>query len=225
MESFGTNNGQSASGEPFEPEAGTQYEVGLKTAFLEGRLSSTLAFYHLTKENILTADITTPGPFDSIAIGEARSQGIELDLSGQITDSLNLIASYAYTGTRITRDDRGNADHRLPNVPEHSGSAWLKYDFSLPPLQGLSLGTGVFLASQRQGDNENSFQLPGYVRWDAMAAYRFDVGKSRLTAQVNINNILDKEYVEYSDTFNGISRFNIFPAEPLTVLGAIRLEF
>ncbi|MGH8655668.1 MAG: TonB-dependent siderophore receptor [Gammaproteobacteria bacterium] len=225
VESFGTNNGRSATGEPFDPEGATQYEAGIKTELWEGRFSSTLAFFHLTKENILTADITTLDRFDSIAIGEARSQGIELDLSGQLTDSLSLIASYAYTDTRITQDDRGNEGHRLPNVPDHSGSAWLKYELLESPVRGLSLGTGVFLASQREGDNENSFELPGYVRWDAMATYRFNVGKSRLTAQVNVNNILDKEYFEHSDTFNGIPRFNIFPAEPLTVLGSIRVEF
>jgi Outer membrane receptor for ferric coprogen and ferric-rhodotorulic acid len=69
------------------PCAATQYEVGIKTELLEGRFSSTLAFYHLTKENVLIADITTPDPFDSMAIGEARSQGIELDIAGQITEA------------------------------------------------------------------------------------------------------------------------------------------
>ncbi len=214
VESFGRNNGRPAPGEPpFSPEEGTQYEGGLKTEFWDGRLSSTLAFYHLTKTNVLTADPLNPR-FQR-AIGEARSQGIELDIAGRVTDRLNLIASYAFTDARITRDNTGNEGHRLPNVAEHTASLWTTYDVT----ERFTAGTGIFLASDKAGDPENSFKLPGYARWDMMAAYRFNIGKSRLTAQVNVNNILDKEYYE------SINFSNILAAEPLTVLGSIRLEY
>ena len=220
VESFGRNNGRPAPGEaPFSPEEGTQYEGGIKTEFWNGRLTSTLAFYHLTKTNVLTSDPVNPR-FQR-AIGKARSQGIELDIAGQVTDGMNLIASYAFTDARITSDNRGNQGHRLPNVAEHTASFWTTYELT----DRITVGSGVFVASNKEGDPQNSFELPGYARWDMMAAYRFEVAKSRLTAQLNVNNILDKKYYESVNTNDGAPRGQILAAEPLTVLGSIRLEY
>ncbi|MGH8601385.1 MAG: TonB-dependent siderophore receptor, partial [Gammaproteobacteria bacterium] len=223
-ESVGGNNGLSATGQPFPPQQGEQYELGAKSEFFGGRLSSTLAFYHLTKQNILTSDLSTDDPFDRIAIGEARSRGIELDVAGQITDALSMIANYAYTDTEITKDNGPNQGHRLQNVPLHSGRVWAKYEV-LP--EHFDIGAGVSLVSVREGDNENTFKLPGYVTADAYAAYHWKLGKSRLTAQVNINNFLDKTYYSHSEPLNFFfgPRLMIFPGEPLTVLGSIRLEY
>lgn len=134
---------------------------------------------------------------------------------------MNLIASYAFTDARITRDNGGNEGHRLPNVAEHSASFWSTYDIT----EAFTLGTGVFLASDKAGDPENSFALPGYVRWDMMAAYRICLGKSRLTTQINVNNILDKEYYQSANNTDGLPRSEILAAEPLTFLGSIRLEY
>ncbi|MGH8552739.1 MAG: TonB-dependent siderophore receptor, partial [Methylococcales bacterium] len=97
VESLGTtSNGRTAAGSPLPPQEGEQYEAGFKTAFFDGRLSSTLAFFNVTKSNLSAADRTRPG-IAFIAAGEARSRGIELDISGQPTDRLSLIGTYAFT--------------------------------------------------------------------------------------------------------------------------------
>lgn len=225
--SFGTNNGRTASGGTLPPEIGEQWETGIKTELFDRKLSATLAFYHLTKENPLTDDFSTPDPFDSIPIGESRSQGIELDVLGQITDELGIIGSYAYTDTEVTKDNSGLQGNELENVPLHSGSAFLTYEFkNYDSLQGLRLGFGVFAAGDRQGNPQNNFILPGYVRLDAFAGYRRNVGPTRVTAQMNIENLTDKEYFEGTDVFfNSGPRLGIFPGAPLTVIGSLRVEF
>lgn len=218
-ESLGSNNrGRSRTGQAFDPEIATQYEAGVKAEFFDGRLMSSVAYYHLTKENLLTPDPVSPQ--FSVAVGEARSQGIEVDIKGQVSEAISLIGTYAYTDARITKSNGNDLGNRLLNVPEHSGSFWAKYDFVDTPLQGLSFGAGAYLASQREGDNANSFQLPGYVRIDAMAAYSLNVMGTRMTAQVNVNNLLDKRYFASSQ-----SRASILPADPLTVIGSVRLEY
>lgn len=218
-ESFGApNGGRSRVKSTFSPETADQYEVGVKTDLFGGRLSSSLAFYHLSKQHILTTD--PADPVFSAAVGEARSQGIEFDISGRLSDAVSLIASYAYTDNVITRDNSGLKGHRLPNVPRHTGSAWLKYEFQQPLLRGLSLGAGAYIVSQVQGDTGNTFQLPGYVRFDAFAAYAMKLGKSKLTTQINLDNFLDKRYFAAS-SYNA----DILPGEPLTVLGSLRLEY
>ncbi|NOS75464.1 MAG: TonB-dependent siderophore receptor [Methyloglobulus sp.] len=211
-ESLGSANGLSATGQPFAPQTAEQYEAGIKLAWES--LTASLAYYHLTKDNILATDANTGL---NVPIGTQRSQGIEFDASGQVTDQLSLIATYAFTDARFTKANVGVEGNRAFNVPEHQASFWAKYDIT----RQFSVGTGVFMAGQREGNAANNFQLPGYARWDAMAAYKWDIGKSHLTAQVNVNNILDKEY--YASTIG--SRLRIQAAEPLSVLGSLKLEF
>lgn len=218
VESFGANNnGVSITGQAFKPQTAEQYEAGLKTDFFEGRLTSTLAFYHLTKDNVLTPDPSNPN--FSLPIGEARSQGIEIDISGQITAGLSMIATYAYTDARITKDNSGNQGNRLPYVPEHAGSVWLKYEFQQVPLQGFSAGGGVFAASKREGDAANSFHDGSYARLDLFGAYRHKIGPTIFTTQLNINNVTGTEYFTLRD------RARNLPAEPLTVIGSIRIDY
>ncbi|MEQ1635722.1 MAG: TonB-dependent receptor [Methylococcales bacterium] len=232
--SFGANNGISATGGSFAPQIGEQFEAGIKTAFFDQRLSATLSYYHLTKSNILTPDLTTPNPIDRAAIGEQRSQGIELDITGQLTDKLSIISSYAFTDARIIKDNRsldgvvnGFEGKRMTNVPEHSGSLWLKYDLNgYETKEGWSFGLGGILAGQREGDVANSFQMPGFVRMDAFANYKLKVGPTRVTTSFNIKNLLDKDYYESTDPdANVAARNGIYPGAPLTAMGSVKVEF
>ncbi|SMF97568.1 iron complex outermembrane recepter protein [Methylomagnum ishizawai] len=221
VEGFGVNNGRSADNQPLAPETAEQFEAGLKTETLDGRLMASMAYFHIDKTNVLA--LVGENVFSTI--GAARSQGIEFDSTGRLTDELSLTASYAYTDARITHDGEGtNQGNRLPNVPEHSGSVWLKYAFSDPVLHGLSLGVGSYISGPRQGDNENSYTLPGYVRADTYAAYTLPVGPTRLTAQLNVNNVFDKRYFYAGQPYNASRAWNA-PADPLTVLGSLRLEY
>ena len=225
--SFGANNAPAADGRTFDPQTAEQFEAGVKTQLFDRRLTGTLAYYHLTKDNILVNDLSTADPFDKIA-NKQRSQGIELDISGYITDSFSVIASYAFTDTRILKDYSGaTAGNRLANVPKHAGSVWLRYDVKkFAPLNGLSFGLGVFAAGKREGDIQNTFQLPGYARLDAFAAYRMKLGPTRLTAQINARNILDKRYYESTDPDSNVApRLGVYPGAPLTILGSLRLEY
>lgn len=227
-ESIGSNLGRSFTGEVLTPETATQYEIGTKTEFWDGRLIASLAYYYITKDNVQAVDVVNSADNTFFrTVGQARSQGIELDVAGKLTEDLSLIGTYAFIDARITEDDQApaNQGNQLPNVPENSGSLWLKYDLPFASVRGLSFGTGAFVSGEREGDNENTFQLPGYVRWDAMAAYHLNIGPTRVTTQINVNNILDKTYFVASNTLDGAPRAGITVAEPLTVMGSIRVEY
>ncbi|MDN5870661.1 MAG: TonB-dependent siderophore receptor [Nitrococcus sp.] len=225
--SFGANNGVSASGETFDPQRGEQYELGFKAELFDQRLFANLAVYYLTKTNLLTPDRSTPDLNDSIAVGEQRSQGVEIDITGQVTDQFSLIAGYAYTDAEVTRDNSGREGNRLPQVPKHALSFWGRYDFAAPSaLSGLTLGFGGVAVDDRPGDLANSFKLPGYVRLDAMAAYRFYFGDSVLTAQINVRNLADTYYFASTDPFlDANPRQGVAVGAPRSFIGAIKLEF
>ncbi|WP_082877793.1 TonB-dependent siderophore receptor [Methylomonas koyamae] len=216
-ESFSANNGVSAGGEKFDPQRGKQYELGIKTESADQRFSSTLAFFYLTKSNMLTDDPNRADPNFQILAGQIRSRGIEFDLAGQVTDRLHLLGTYAYTQVNYTQDFDGLQGHRVENVPRHQGSLWGTWQFN----QAFKAGLGAVAVGPRPGDSDNSYMLPGYVRLDAMAAYTHKVGEHRLTAQLNINNLLDKEY--YANSAG--SNLGVIPGAPINVLGSLKYEF
>ena len=172
VESFGSANAFSVSrdGKALDPETATQYEGGLKANLLDGKLFATLAFYELTKENIAQTDPLDPA--FSILTGEARSRGIEWDVSGELTPALSLIASYAYTDTKITEDNSGNEGNRLLNSPRHSGSVWGVYSFDQGLLQGLKLGAGVFAVGEERAIMRTPSSFPtmsASIYWQHMS--------------------------------------------------------
>lgn len=220
VESLGAaNTASSVSGQPLEAEKAHQYEAGFKTEFFDHRLLTTVAFYEITKQNVATADQLNPG--FSVSSGEVRSRGIEVDISGQVTDGLSLIASYAYIDSEITQNNLGNQGNKFFNVPENSGSFWAKYSVQSPLLRGLNFGGGVYVVGKRQGNNANTWQLPGYIRVDGFIGYSMKVGASKVTAQFNVNNILDKRIYESSALGVNLA----MPGAPRNFMGSIRVEF
>jgi iron complex outermembrane recepter protein len=198
----------------FQPERGTQYEVGVKADWLDRRLSTTLAFYQITRSNVLTADPANPN--FSIQTGEQRSRGIELDIVGQILPGWKIAAGYAYTDARITEDNTFAVDNRINNVPENAVSLWTTYEIQTGSLRGLGFGLGIFYVGQRQGDLDNSFEVPSYTRTDASIFYRQD----NFRIGLNLENLFDITYFETAE-----SSLRVYYGAPFTVRGTISWTF
>ena len=218
--SFEPTTGRNPNNTPFDPSRGTQYEVGVKTDFLDGRLSATLAAYNLTRTNILTPD---PDPILAqqgfrVQSGEQQSRGIELDVTGEILSGWNIVASYALTDTEVTEDNSGNEGNRFANVPEHQASLWTTYEIQRGDLQGLGVGLGLFYVGERQGDLANSFQIGDYLRTDTAIYYR----RSEFNAAINFRNLFD---IEYISAVNFGNRLQAERGEPFTVVGSVSWEF
>lgn len=213
--SYGTS--RNADNSTFEPQTGTQYEIGIKTDFLDGRLSATLAGFILKKQNLITDDPNEPDPFFVIQTGEQTSKGIELDIVGEILPGWKIIASATYLDARISEDETFPVGNRLDNTAETSASLWTTYDIQRGNLKGLGFGLGLYYVGDRFGDLANSYILPSYFRTDAALFYR----RNNWRAALNFKNIFGVEYFEGSDS----SRNQIQPGAPLTVIGSLSIEF
>ncbi|MEM9007171.1 MAG: TonB-dependent siderophore receptor [Cyanobacteria bacterium P01_F01_bin.86] len=214
--SFAPNFGTTVSGDILEPERGTQFEIGTRAELLDGRLVANLALFNLVKENVATTD--PDNVLFSIAVGEQRSRGVELDVIGEILPGWNVVANYAYTDTEITEDNDGLEGNRLFGVPEHNFNLWTTYDFQEGALAGLGLGLGFNFVGERLGDNENSFTLDSYFLTNAAVSYQQDNWQIGL----NFRNLFDIDYIESAEN----SRFTeINPGEGFTVIGSVSVEF
>jgi iron complex outermembrane receptor protein len=199
---------------PFLPERGTQYEVGAK-ADLSDRLSATLAFYDLTRTNVLTTDLIDTR--FSVQTGEQRSRGIEFTVGGEILPGWNVIAGYAHTDAEVTEDNTAELiGNQLNNTPRNAFNLWTTYEIPAGDLQGLGFGLGLFFVGDRQGDLANTFEIPSYLRTDAAIFYN----RSRFRAAINFRNLFDVEFFDFA-----LNRNRLSYGQPLTVQGTISWEF
>lgn len=219
QDAVSANNGRDTqTGAALKAERGKQYEVGHKAEFFDGRLTSTVALYELTKRNRAGQVPIADAPYYNIlTVGEARSRGLEWDVSGQVNRSLSLIASYAYTDT-VVLTDPSYQGKKLANVARHAGSLWARYAID----SQWSAAAGVFAQGQREGDIANTFQLPGYARVDAMLAYRFGWAGAKASLQFNVDNVFDRK------TYTGSHQYSsdwIKLGSPRTAKATLRLDY
>jgi len=212
--SFNPNFARDVNGNFLAPERGNQFEIGAR-AELDPRLNINLAAYQLTKNNIATTDLNNPD--FSVAIGEIRSRGIELDVAGEILPGWNIIASYAYTDSKITESNDSPIGLRSALVPENAFSLWTNYELQEGSLRGLGFGLGLYYFGERFGDFANSYTLSSFLRTDAAIFYRRD----NFRAAINIRNLFDEQYIESVS----YGRSRISPGAPFTIIGTLSYEF
>ncbi|MFJ5483270.1 TonB-dependent siderophore receptor [Pectobacterium actinidiae] len=191
-ESFLPVSGRDGYERPYVPEEGQQMEVGVKYTPEGFNGYASAALFNLEQKNVKTTDPKNPSL--TIQAGEARSRGLELELSGEVYTGLTLTANYTYNEVETTKSGTiGEVGKRLPGLPEHIVSGWATYAFN-GKLEGLSIGSGVRYVGSSYGDIANSadMKVPAYTLWDAMIAYDFS---KDWRLQVNATNLTNREYV------------------------------
>lgn len=202
--SFKPNNGLDATGKSFDPEEGVGYEIGIKSELFDERLSSTLAAFHIEKENVLALDPTTDS---NRAMGKARSRGFDLQVSGQLTDAVRVIGAFAYIDAEVTQGDKViPTGSRILGVANRSGSLLGVYEFQEGLLRGSDVGAAYTYVGDRSGEAGSDFELPAYHTVDLLAHYK---ASENVTLGLNLNNLFDEKYFERS-----YSNYWVNPGEP-----------
>ncbi|MGY1488773.1 TonB-dependent siderophore receptor [Methylobacillus pratensis] len=200
--SFRPNSGTDAAGNGFDPERSRAFEVGIKYQSANQLLGGNIALFDITKQNVLTADPASNYLF-SIAAGEVKSRGLELDLNGQLAEHLRLIASYAYTDAYLGKDIALSAassiasGSRLSNIPKHSANALLMHERTLANGGKLGLGGGFSYVGKRADSPEDIFELPSYVTVRLMTYWQFN---EKLRLSFDVTNLFDREY--FASSYN-----------------------
>ncbi|WP_256829987.1 TonB-dependent receptor [Pseudomonas sp. Pse1] len=174
------------------PEEAKSWELGAKLD-MPGRITGNIALFDIKKRNVLVANSEGPVTIYSAA-GEVRSRGLEVDLSGQLSERWNLIGSYAYTDAEVTEDPTYQGK-KLQNVARNSGSLSAVYDFgSLIGGDQLRVGAGARYVGERAGNAVNDFDLPAYTVADAFATYDTRLDGQKVKFQLNVKNLFDQTY-------------------------------
>ncbi len=216
---FRPNSGAGFGNVLFEPEKSTSYEVGAK--YDDGTINSTISLYTMKKTNVLTSDPVNAGY--SIAVGKARSKGVEFDLNAKLPYDSRLFITYAYTDAEVASDFL-DPNFSLPikegdpliNVPKNQANVMLFKDFEVG--QGTaSVGGGINYVSSRLGETGVAFYLPSYTLVKLTASYE-PVEQVKLS--VDVNNLFDKTY--YASSY---ARLWVAPGTPRTITGHVTYKF
>ena len=197
-----------------KPESSEQVEVGLKMDFGFG-LSGTMALFDITRQNVVTPSTTVPG--QQVQTGQQRSQGFDADLIWQPSPNWSFLASFVWMDPRVTKDNTPVVGNVLAMVPRATGRLWGVYRFTDGPMEGLSLGAGLYTASAQAVNQANSAFTPGYITFDARAAYTW----RNYTLAIVGRNLSNQQYYLPYPYLDG----RVMPAEGRTVFASLSAKF
>ncbi len=190
-----------------DPEETDSFEIGAKANLFGDRLALSGALFKTVRKN---AQIQVePGVYEQA--GEAEVQGLELGVSGNVTDKWQVFGGYTWMDSELTEGAYNNVNvgDSLANTPEHTASLFTTYRV----MPKLSLGGGVYYVGKSFGGNQggagggaNRVYAPAYTRVDLFASY--DV-TDRASLQLNVQNAGDEEYIIRT---NGVHHADVAPA-------------
>lgn len=169
------------------PERSRNLELGTKWDVLEQRLSLTAAVFDGEKTNARVSD----GLGNTINAGRQSVKGLELGLTGNLTQDWSMFAGYTHLNSEVKDGGptKANIGKRFPLTARNSFTLWNTYRV----LPQLKLGGGVTAVGKMYANAANSLWVPGYTKLDAMASYTVN---KHLQLQLNLNNLTDKLYYD-----------------------------
>ncbi len=195
-----------------DPEEFRNHEIGVKWD-LRPDLALSAALYQLDRTNVV---ITDPNDATrSLLVDGQRARGLELGLTGRLSDRWSIVGGYAYQDGEIKTTQSASivAGSRLAQLPRHTASLWNRYDLN----SRWGFGLGVIYRDAIFASTNNEVELPGFVRWDAAVFYRFS---ENLRAQLNVENVFDRVYFASAHNNN-----NITPGSPRALRLSLTTRF
>lgn len=197
-------------GTGLDPQRGANMELGLKGELMDGRLNTNVALYRIVQDHRAVADTRYPsesvmyaGSCCYLQQGKVVSQGVDVEVSGEVARGVNLYAGYTYNHNR---DATENAQFSTI-TPKHllkfwgtwqlpgSASAWKLGGGATVQSKQYASGTAATWNAATQDWSGTpvpfAYTQRGYAVWNLMAEYRID---PQWTLGLNINNVFDQTY-------------------------------
>ncbi|GHC50341.1 TonB-dependent receptor [Alcaligenes pakistanensis] len=195
---FAPQTTRDRNGGMLDPREGANYEVGVKSDWLDSKLSTSAALFLIQQDNLAVPDdgYLVPGTTDTAAYrGEkgARTRGLDLEINGELAPGWQLAASYAYSRTQDSKGERIRT-----TMPQHLLKVWTRYQ--LPgDWHRLTVGAGVNWQSAIE-NTVSPWQIgrpvtarqSAYAVTNAMAHYQFN---KQLGVTFNVNNVFNRKYL------------------------------
>ncbi|GAB4187483.1 MAG: TonB-dependent receptor [Wenzhouxiangellaceae bacterium] len=191
---------------PFDPEQVLNFELGMKSTWLGGRLLFNSAIFYYDYDDLQVLKLSGPPgviPTFNVRNADAEGKGVELELALQPLDGLTLSASYGYLDTEITEynlfpgetaaDDL--TGQPLSSMPEHMFNLTARYSWYLGDGSELRLrgdysytGDRVDNSGLNPGRGIDSYDLVNLRLSWLSADYHWELAAF-------VTNLFDEEYL------------------------------
>ena len=218
--SSNANATDAGRGAPPRWRDGKQHEIGVKSEFLDQRLSFAVAHFEISQNNI-----STPNPLrgldptqPAVLYQDQSNRGVEFEVTGGLTKDLSVIASYA---NQRLRDTLGR---RVRNVPDEMANLLLNYHFdkALSFFAGMNY-VGDTAAETAPGSltdlgvvKQVSVYVPSRTILNVGGAYRW----GRCVFSVNVDNVLNRKGIWQASGRTALVGFT-----PINVKATLRYSF
>lgn len=192
-----------------DPILGRNFEIGVKGEYFDQRLNAGITLFRIEQDNVAedTGLINQAGNSIYEAKDGVTSKGVELEVSGKLTDHWDLSAGFANFEAKEANGAKFNT-----RAPRSNINIFTKYS-----VNDFSLGAGVNWKSDTYvGTGSRQVSQDAYATVDVMAAYNFS---KNVTGQLNINNLFDKKY------YSGYSANAYAYAEPVNGMLSLKYKF
>jgi outer membrane receptor for ferric coprogen and ferric-rhodotorulic acid len=211
-----------ATGDLLDPLEGDNIEIGAKYGWFNDRLVTSVALFQSNQSNrpvSIDSSLCATTTSCYVAADEVRTRGVELEVTGAVTDQFNLSASYTYSRAEYSEgEDKGTA-FATNVMPAHMFRLFGTYAFT-GNWEGLTVGAGIRAQSKiyAEGTGWKSEQK-AYAVVDLMAKYNVNESTS---LQLNVNNVFNEEY--YS-TLSNNKYYGNFMGAPRNVVVSLKHKF
>ncbi len=228
----------------YDPETIETYELGLKSAFNGGRITTNAAVFYSDYKDVqipgsVAIDTNGDGRDDSFAgvttnAGKAKIKGVELEAIANITRDFTIAGMYSYIDADYKEYIVAGvnvADQRVfQNTPKNSANLRANYDIALP-IMGHNgkvslIGSVSYKGATNQFETVSLLDQPSYKLWDASIVWTRADGKIR--AGIHGKNLNDERYKTAGYLFPTLGNegtLTAFYGNPRTVSATLEYRF
>lgn len=180
--------GVRSDGVALEVEKSKSFEAGLKFASSDGSRAFSLAYFDITKSDVVETDAADTRFVTQI--GEMRSRGLEAEGTYDFQNGLSVFGSLTLTDAEITKHQT-NQGNKVAGAADVTAAVWATYQPQ--GIEGLTFGGGARYSGARFSDSANTYEMEAVTLFDASVSYEWD----DFVVSAAVRNLADKEYVGY----------------------------
>ncbi|MBU1377088.1 MAG: TonB-dependent receptor [Alphaproteobacteria bacterium] len=191
----------------YDPEKVTNYEVGVKSDFLDRRLRLNVSAFNMDYKDLQVQQLVVECLCTVTSnAGTAKIKGVEGETIFAVTDGLQLFASASLLDAKYDKfiDSSGAnfSGNRIPRSPKYKYDIGASYEFSLGDWdRAFSLRTNYTREGKIFWTPQNTISRDSYGTWDA--SLRVAPPKAPWVVSVWGKNLSNTRYSVASQTFFG----------------------